>query len=90
MYQLIIEFLVSLISYLEINLIYYTNFLIDSQNNYLCYDKDKPCPFNKFSMDIKERKLQDTVIHFGNGTNLLFGREKTNDKILFYSIYQQG
>jgi hypothetical protein len=58
--------------------------IIDSFNNYLCYDITKPCPYNKFSTDIKQRKRDDKVLMFPDSSNLLFGRENTNDKILFH------
>lgn len=57
--------------------------IIDSQNNYLCFDKNKSCPFNKFSRNIKSRNPSDIIFYFSN-SNLIFGRDNKNDKILFF------
>lgn len=57
--------------------------VVDSQKNYLCYDKKKECPFNKFSNDLNKRNKNDKALHFKN-SHLVFGNENINDKILFF------
>ena len=59
--------------------------MIDSQNNYLCLESSKLCPFNQITSGSSDSKgdLNDIVLKL-NSTNIIFSRESVNTNILFY------
>lgn len=60
--------------------------IIDSQKNYLCLDNNSECPYNKILKNPINYSLlkNDHMITIGNSLTLVFGRDMTNSKILFY------
>jgi hypothetical protein len=58
--------------------------IIDTLNNYLCYNKSLRCPYNKITNDLNQYILKsDKKFDYYDSSNLIFGRDDTDKKILF-------